>query len=110
MSCNGSTFKMSASGLPTAVKAPSARLDYGFDLAADPWLAPGETITNVDWSQAHPATASPLVLEGESVAGGVIFVWVSGGDPGKDYHLKATFTTSANRVDSRTLILQIRER
>lgn len=110
MSCNGSAFKISANGLPVFSKSPGARLDYGFDLAVDPWLAQGETITSATWVQSHAEGVAPLVLDGESIAGGVVLVWVSGGVLQKEYRLTVTFVTSAGRTDSRSLILQIRER
>jgi len=110
MPCKTSTFSTSASGLPVAIQAPVSRLDYGFDWASDLWLAPGEVITNAEWSQSHAEGATPLTLESPAIAGGVTLVWVTGGTIQRDYRVTVTITTSAGRVEPRSFILQVRER
>lgn len=89
---------------PTAVKDPSAHLDYGWDWG--PWLPAGDTIAASTW------TASPgVTVELDSFTPeGLTVVWVSGGTAGQTYSLTNRVTTAEGRVDDRTITLMVRDR
>ena len=90
---------------PTFVKDPSATLDYGVDWATRGWLATGETIVASDW------TAPAGLTEGSSaINGGITVVWLSGGTTGQTYQVVNQITTSAGRIDQRTIEIRVRER
>jgi len=110
MSGCGNSVHLSTAGLPVYRKDPGSRLDYGFDLGAQGWLAQGETVTSLEVTAATPVGADALVIEAPTVAGGVIYAWISGGSLGKDYAVTFHWATSAGRVDERSLTLQVRNR
>jgi hypothetical protein len=83
--------------------APGSTLDYGFDWSA--WLASGETITDSSW-----AITGGLTLSQSQITGGVTSTFVGGGVSGTIYKLVNTITTSASRVDSRTITLSCKQR
>lgn len=87
-------------------KDPQAVLDYELDLAANGWLAAGETITEKSATCASPDMTITDVTE----AGGVIRFWVSGGEADTDYLVTVQFTTSAGRTDQRTIMIPVRDR
>jgi hypothetical protein len=96
------------------VKDPDATLDYRFDWAPltnergrSDWLASGETITD------HEIVAEAgLTVDSSSITdtGTSVTVWLSDGTAGNDYDVTCRVTTSAGRVDDRTLVILCRER
>lgn len=85
-------------------KSPDpAKLDYLFDWSA--WLAQDETITT------FTVTAQTgLTITESSESAGKITAWVEGGTAGNTYRVTCTITTSAGRVDSRNLLLEVKNR
>jgi hypothetical protein len=97
-------IKIDPKGLRYTDHAPGADLDYSVDWSE--WLAAGETITGSSW----PAVAG-LTLSRDQVSGGTVAsVFAAGGVAGQTYVLTNQITTSAGRVDSRTITLNCRVR
>ena len=89
--------------LQNPLKDPSAVLDYVFDWTG--WLATGETITD------HTITADPgIVVDSSTENAGIVIVWLSGGEAGKWYKVACKITTSAGRIDERTLHIRVENR
>lgn len=97
------------SPLPTICKHPTAHLDYSFDWGS--WLAENETITAADWAIASEGEAVlgdvPPVDAGHSHTGAFATIWVDGGTQGATYRLSCSITTSAGRIDTRSVLLVI---
>lgn len=85
------------------IKDPNARLDFGRDWSA--WLEDTETIVDSTW-----LAPDGLTIETPSVSGGKTIVWVTGGTVGQSYRLTNRITTSAGRIDDRSLTIHITER
>ena len=86
------------------VKDPAAKLDYEFDWSD--WLDSGasETISS------HDVTVeSGLTHVSDSESAGVVTVWLSGGAAGTSYTVECEITTSANRIDERTIIIKVQQ-
>lgn len=83
-------------------KDPQARLDYGWDWSA--WLDTGETIT------AHTLTATGVIVESSSVIGEKVVAWLTGGTAGTEARALCQITTSAGRIDERTMTIVVRNR
>lgn len=83
-------------------KDPHAFLDWYFDWSD--WLAEGETITD------HTITVDGLVNELSLVTGGSVVVWLSSGSPGVRYPVACRITTSENRIDERTIKIDVKNR
>jgi len=86
----------------TAIKDPSAKLDYQFDWAS--WLG-ADTIVTSTW--AAPAGIS---VESSTKTATTATVWLSGGVDGKDYAAVNTIVTAAGRTDQRTITIQCRKK
>jgi len=87
----------------TFIKDPDAVLDYQWDWAA--WLETGETIT------AGTVTAtSGLTIDSQTAATTDVTAWLSGGTAGQVYPVTCHVTTSAGRVDDRTILIHVEER
>ena len=84
-------------------KDPGAKLDYHFDWIN--WLEPGETIT----ASTFDVTAGITVESTEMVTTNTT-VWLSGGRGGQNYQITNRITTSAGRVDERSIIIRVRDR
>jgi hypothetical protein len=84
--------------------SPLASLDYGFNW--DLWLTSPETIVDNTW------TVSPNTIELNNlqITGNTTSVYAIGGVINTIYKLTNTITTSADRVDSRSLILTCKNR
>ena len=89
--------------MSTFVKDPNSRLDFACDWSA--WLQDGETITGSEWL---PDTG--ITMDSDSIAGGRTIVWLSGGTAGQRYAVTNRITTSAGRIDDRTLRISVRDR
>jgi hypothetical protein len=92
--------------MPTQVlKDPAAKLDYGVNWA--PWLAVGETITASTWTVD---TGLTVTTPAASFTGTATTVWLLGGTVGTTYKAVNQVTTSAGRIDERTLTIEIVDR
>ena len=85
------------------LKDPDATLDFGFDWSD--WLARGETITDSQWG-----VDTGINLELSENTTKATKVWLSGGTVGETYEAVNRVTTSAGRIDDRTLSVRVRER
>lgn len=91
-------------------KDPDAVLDYGTNWA-DPtavggaWLATGETITASQW-----VVDTGLTKDSDSHDDTTATVWLSGGTVGTTYTVTNRITTTAGRVDDRSLHIQVVQR
>ncbi len=85
------------------VKDPDSRLDFSVDWSV--WLQPEETIVASVWLPADGITMSD-----PSVVGGRTIVWLSGGTAGSWYAITNRITTSAGRIDDRTIRVMVRDR
>ena len=99
-------------------KDPDALLDYYFDWAAltngtgdSDWLAAGETITAFDLTADAGITIvdapAPPALTNDNTA---VAFWLSGGTGGRIYVVTCQVTTSAGRVDERSMSIRVIER
>ncbi len=85
------------------LKDPQAKLDWGFDWSD--WLASGETIVS------YVITADTgITVEEDAESGGVVTVWLLGGTAGQSYKCACKITTSAGRIDERTIRIRVDER
>lgn len=89
------------------LKDPDAVLDYVWDW--DEWLAEGETITEatVVGTGVTIADAPPVAIAG---GGTRVTAWVSGGTVNKAASARCRITTSARRIDDRTITFEIKQR
>lgn len=97
-------MKTEPDGKRWTTHAPGADLDYSVNWSD--WLADDETIVDSDWTVTTGITLSRMLLIGGNLAS----VFAAGGVEGQNYVLKNTITTSAGRVDSRTITLRCRVR
>lgn len=94
-------MKTEADGRRSCPHAPGANLDYSMDWG--PALGPGETIFASEWT-----AEAGIVLTRDSVSQDkrVATVFAGGGVARQNYVLTNKITTSAGRVDSRTITLR----
>lgn len=97
-------MKIDPQGRRYTEHAPGADLDYSVDWSE--WLAEGETITESSWAAADGITVSRSQVTDDTVAS----AFAAGGVAGQQYVLTNTITTTAGRVDSRTITLHCRAR
>lgn len=96
---------MSAQPIATYTKDPAAKLDYSIDWSS--WLPAGDTIASVAWTATGATVCgSPA----PSVASGIATVWIEGGTDGTTATVVCQVTTTAGRIDERTIRLTVRER
>lgn len=84
------------------IKDPDARLDFVIDWSE--WVVEGDSITSSVWLPGG------LDASDESLDGARATVWLSGGTPGVTYKVTNRVTTSAGRIDDRTLDVLVIER
>jgi hypothetical protein len=89
-------------GTKAFVKDPSSILDYEFDWTA--WLTDGETITS------HDVTVTGVTLDETTASNTAVVAWVSGGTVNTTATIACEITTSAARVDERTITLRVLNR
>jgi hypothetical protein len=91
-------------GLPTIDKDPSAKLDYSWD-----W---GEWLDDVnDTIASYVITvAGGVVLDSHARVGGVVTGWISGGAVEAVATAACKITTTAGRIDERTIGLRVIQR
>lgn len=86
-------------------KSPTAVLDWKFDWKVDGWLTASETITS------HTVTVETgLTKDSDSESGGVVTVWLSGGTAGRSYTVACKIETDGGRTDTRTIIIECKNR
>lgn len=88
-------------------KDPGAVLDYSIDWSA--WVPTGDSISAATWSTSDAA----LVVESSpapSLASGVATAWLSGGVRGVRYTATCQVTTTAGRIDERSIEIKCRDR
>lgn len=84
-------------------KDPDAVLDYTWSWAG--WLQDGETITD------HDVEVVGVEVQSDGVVGGTaVTAWLTGGEVGEPASATCRVTTSAGRVDDRTIRLHVRHR
>lgn len=87
------------------IKDPGAKLDYSIDWSE--WLPTGDAIDTATWTaDGITVAASPA----PSHASGIATVWIEGGTEGTDATAACRVTTTAGRIDERTIRIQIRGR
>jgi hypothetical protein len=92
------------SGKPQIDKDPQATLDYPFDWSR--WLAiVGDSIASVVWT-----LDAGIAKTAESFTSQTATVWISGGTVGLKYKVVCRITTTAGRIDERTIVLKVVER
>ncbi len=85
------------------IRDPDSNLDFACDWSV--WLQDDETIVTSVWLPDEGiTTATPSVVGGRTV------VWLSGGEVGQTYRVTNRITTSAGRIDDRTLLIRVRNR
>lgn len=85
------------------LKDPDATLDWRWDWTD--WLEDGESII------ASVMTVSAgLVKDSDSYSPTSTTVWVSGGSPGTPYTVANRITTSAGRIDERSITIRVTNR
>lgn len=89
--------------VPVYVKDPDANLDYGFDWSD--WLATAETISSVFWTVPTGITNTD-----EDFTDTTASIWLSSGTVGTSYSVACKITTSAGRVDERTMTIRVKQR
>lgn len=91
------TYTQDKNGIPTIEKTTKAVLDYSFDWSQ--WLAPiTDAITD------YTVEAPPgITVDYDTVAGGVVTVWLSGGTAGNTYPVRCKITTTAGRTEERMI-------
>lgn len=84
-------------------KDADAVLDWKWDWSA--WLATGETIS------ASTMTASAgITINSSTNTSTTATVWLSGGTPGTPYLVSNRITTSAGRIDERSITIRVTNR
>jgi hypothetical protein len=86
----------------TFTKDPAANLDYSLDWTQ--WLA-GDLISVSAWTVPAGITEGATANSTTTTT-----VWLSDGDVGEVYSIVNHITTLAGRQDSRTIVVQIKER
>lgn len=84
------------------IKDADSTLDYVFDWSE--WLG-----TNTI-SSYEVIVPEGLTKESDSQADGKVTVWLSGGACGERYTVTCRITTSAGRIEDRSMVLQIMDR
>lgn len=97
-------------------KDPQATLDYLFDWAPltnlrsgaiSDWLRPGETLVSHEITIDDGLTLNSSAITNLSTS---VLVWLSEGTPGTRYKVACKITTSSNRIDERTLYVNVLQR
>lgn len=87
--------------MKTYDKDPDAILDYGWDWTD--WLDEGDSIDTV----VVTVPAGLTLVGNASHADGIVTAWISGGVIDKSYVIGCKITTVANRVDERSIQLNV---
>lgn len=93
--------------LATFIKDPGATLDFYIEWAS--WLSTGDAVSDADWT----ADTGITIGSGEyapSVSGTKATVWLSGGTAGTKYRVTCRLTTTAGRIDDRSITINVVDR
>ena len=85
-----------------AVKDPNATLDYKLDWSA--WLTT-DTISTVTWTVPTGITQTAATNTTTSAT-----IWLSGGTVGTRYTVVCRITTTAGRIDERSLLVSVQQK
>ena len=100
------TIYHDGTNIPDApVKDPDSKVDYGFDWTN--WLdtANTETISVTTW-----VLETGLTYVSDTLTGNITTVMISGGDVGFKYIITNRITTSAGRIEDRSMYIQMKEK
>lgn len=86
------------------IKTPSATIDFTINWD-DGYLTTGEFLSTSSWAIQPASTSFSINTEAYTTATATIDVM--GGVQGQTYYLKNTIVTSAGRIDTRTLQVDI---
>ena len=85
-------------------KDPNATLDFKFNW--DGWLSTGETIIGQVITTASGITSASTSI----IASACVVTWLIGGTSGHRYDVACKITTSASRIDERTMRIDVKNR
>jgi len=85
-----------------AVKDPQATLDYQFNWSA--WLT-SDTISAVTWTVPAGITQTAATNTTTTAT-----IWLSAGTVGTRYTIVCRITTTAGRIDERSLIVSVQQK
>lgn len=94
--------------MTTFIHDPDATLDYSIDWSA--WLQPGETIVASTWHGVPDEMTIGTDAHAPSHTDTKTTVWLSGGHRNRRHKITNRVTTSAGRVDDRSITLTVRHR
>jgi|NOAtaT_7_FD_contig_111_419445_length_1406_multi_2_in_0_out_0_2 hypothetical protein len=86
----------------TAIKDPQATLDYPINWA--PWLTT-DTISSVVWTVPTGITQTATSNTTTTAT-----IWLSGGEVGTEYTVTCRVTTTAGRIDERSIAIRVAQR
>jgi hypothetical protein len=90
---------------PKGVKDPDAVLDYPINWST--WLT---DISDTYLSHSVISLTGGLVADSSTQSGGIITVWLSGGNVGETASFTVRIVSTGGRTDDRTFYLKIKER
>lgn len=85
------------------IKDKDAKLDFVFDWSE--WLEVGETISSYILT-----VGTGITKVSDSKTTTAVTVWLSGGTDKEWYTVACKITTSLNRIDERTIYIQVQDR
>lgn len=88
---------------PEFEKDPDALLDYCWDWSG--WLSEGDAIVT-----AEVIAPEGLTVNTPAISDGKVVAWISGGVEGRHYPVTCRVTTSAGRIDDRSILLVVKNR
>ena len=86
----------------TATKDPQSTLDYKLDWSS--WLTT-DTIASVIWTVETGITQTATSNTTTSAT-----IWLSGGEVGTEYTVTCRITTTAGRIDERSIAIRVAQR
>lgn len=95
-----------AANSPNKIKDPDAKLDFGINWSD--WLADGETISSSAWAVPSGITQSSSPAPTNTT--NTTTIWLEGGSAGTTYTVTNRITTSAGRIDERSLFVAVKSR
>ncbi len=91
--------------IPTKLKDPQAKLDYGFDWGSNDWLDSSEAISASSWT-----VPSGITKDAESFSDTLTTIWLTDGTAGTTYLLVNHIITDAGREDDRSVNIVVVDR
>ena len=85
------------------IKDPDSKLDYGLDWTE--WLESGDSIETLEWTVPSGITEVDSLYNTTSAV-----IWLSAGTADENYLVLCRITTSAGRIDDRSMRIKVRER